>query len=375
MESFDVAIIGGGIIGGAIAFELAQRKLRVVILDRQQPGREASWAAAGMLAPVPDSPADAPLMPLAKASFKLYPDFVAAVESASGAGTGFRRKPTIHAFFPPQGESERDSMITDLRRVNVAAEPISTAEARAAEPALSESVQAAVLLPKEASIEPRLLTEAVFAAAAQHGAQIRTGTAVASLLQEGSRVTGVIAGGSKIAAGRVVLAAGCYSGEIEGLGPYAPTHPVRGQMVALRPEDSQLSHVLRSNRGYVVPRNNGNVVAGSTLETVGFKKYVTPSGLRQVLAAAVELAPALSGAAIVETWAGLRPGTPDELPVLGPTVLVGLVFATGHYRYGILLAPITAKLIREWIVDGRTSEAVERFSPMRFLKARHSAGC
>jgi len=374
MEFFDVAIIGGGIIGGSIAFELAQRRLRVVILERQQPGREASWAAAGMLAPVLDSPADALLMPLAKASFRLYPDFVAAVESASGLRAGFRRKPAIHAFFSPHGESERNAMIADLRRVDVAAEAISAAEARRTEPALGESVQAAVLLPEEASIEPRVLTEAVLAAAARHGAYIRTRVPVTSLQQEGSRVTGLIAGGEKIAASKVVLAAGCFSGAIEGLRRYAPTHPVRGQMVALQPANGTLSHVLRSNRGYVVPRNNGCVVAGSTLENAGFEKYVTPAGLERILAAAVELAPALSDAAILETWAGLRPGTPDELPLLGPTNLEGLLIATGHYRNGILLAPITARLIREWIVDGRTSEPVERFSPLRFLEARRGAG-
>ncbi len=374
MESFDVAIIGGGIIGGSIALELAQRELRVVILDRQQPGHEASWAAAGMLAPVLDSPEDAPLMPLAKASFKLYPDFVSAVESTSGFAAGLRRKPTIHAFFAPHGESERNAMIADLRRVDIAAEAMSAAEARGAEPVLGESVRAAVWLPEEASVEPRILTEAVLAAAARHGAHIRTGVPVTSLLREGSRVAGVIAGGEKIAAGKVVLAAGCYSGGIEGLGRYAPTHPVRGQMVALRPTNGALSHVLRSHRGYVVPRNNGCVVAGSTLENAGFEKCVTPAGLRQILDAAVELAPALSNAVILETWAGLRPGTPDGLPLLGPTDLEGLLIATGHYRNGILLAPITAKLIREWIVDGRTSEATEKFSPLRFLEARRGVG-
>jgi glycine oxidase len=374
MESFDVAIIGGGIIGGSIAFELAQRKLRVVILERQQPGREASWAAAGMLAPVPDSTESAPLMPLARASFALYPDFVAAVESPSGLATGFRRKATIHAFFAPQGEAERNEWIAELRRVNVKADAISAVDARSAEPALGESVRAAVWLPEEASVEPRLLTEAVLVAAARHGARIRTGVPVTSLLRKGSRVSGVIAGGEKIAAGRVVLAAGCYSGGIEGLERYAPTHPVRGQMVALRSANSTLRHVLRSHRGYVVPRNNGSVVAGSTLENAGFEKHVTPAGLRQILDAAVELAPVLSEAAILETWAGLRPGTPDGLPLLGPTDLEGLLIATGHYRNGILLAPITAKLIREWIFDGRTSEAAEKFSPLRFLEARCSAG-
>jgi glycine oxidase len=374
MESFDVAIIGGGIIGGSIAFELAQRKLRVVILERQQPGREASWAAAGMLAPVPDSLESAPLMPLAKASFALYPDFLAAVESLSCLATGFRSEATIHAFFAPHGEAERNELIAELRQVDVKAEAISAADARSAEPALGESVRAAVWLPEEASVEPRLLTEAVLVAAARHGARIRTGVPVTSLLRKGSRVSGVIAGGEKIAAGRVVLAAGCYSGGIEGLERYAPTHPVRGQMVALRSANSTLRHVLRSHRGYVVPRNNGSVVAGSTLENAGFEKHVTPTGLRQILDAAVELAPVLSEAAILETWAGLRPGTPDGLPILGPVDLEGLLIATGHYRNGILLAPITAKLIREWIVEGRTSEAVDKFSPLRFLEARRGAG-
>ena len=149
-----------------------------------------------------------------------------------------------------------------------------------------------------------------------------------------------------------------------------PTRPVRGQMMALRADAVRLRRVLRSGKGYLVPRRDGRVVAGSTSEEVGFENRVTPAGLRQVLNAAVELCPGLAGAEVLETWSGLRPGTPDDLPILGPTDMSGLLIATGHYRNGILLAPVTAKLIREWIVDGRTTFNAEAFSPMRFCADR-----
>src|SRR6266849_3611745 len=307
MESFDVVIIGGGIIGGSIAFELARHKLRIALLDRQQPGLEASWAAAGMLSPAPDSPDAIPLVPLGRASLALYPEFIAAVE--------------------------------------------------------------------EASVDPRALTAAVLAAAAQMGVQIRAGTEVTSLLEQAGRCTGAVAGNKKFSAGHVVLAAGCYSGEIAELARYAPTRPVRGQMVALQSSSVQLGCVLRSTRCYIVPRDDGRpqkLVAGSTLENAGFTKRVTPEGLSKILDAVIELAPGLADAAVAETWSGLRPDTPDHLPVLGPAGIEGLVVATGHYRNGILLAPITAKLIREWLTEQRTSLAWEAFSPLRFAAARRA---
>ncbi len=184
------------------------------------------------------------------------------------------------------------------------------------------------------------------------------------------------AGNEKFLAKHVVVAAGCYSGEIEGLRNYAPTRPVRGQMVALRSFKARLSRVLRTERGYIVPRDDGRpqkLVLGSTLENAGFEKSVTPAGLEQILRATLELVPELADASMLETWSGLRPDTPDHLPVLGPTDIEGLVIATGHYRNGILLAPVTAKLIREWLTEQRTSLPLEAFSPLRFLAAKKSS--
>lgn len=373
MPSFDAAIVGGGIIGGAIASELTRHNLRVVLVDRGQPGREASWAAAGMLSPAPDSPEAVPLVPLARASLELYPEFIARVEDISSRSTGYRRDGALEVFFAPAGEKERDQMLAQHRRFGLPSEAISLDDANRMEPALGSAAQAAAWLPYEASVEPRALTEAVLSAAAKLGVEMRPGAEVTSVVLESGRATGVIAAGTKISAAFVILAAGCYSGEIDWLARYAPTRPVRGQMLSLRPAREGPRRVLRSEHGYVVPREDGRVVAGSTLENAGFEKVVTPSGLLQILSAAVELAPALAQAEVLETWAGLRPDTPDHLPVLGPTDLPGLFIATGHYRNGILLAPITAKLAGEWLTTGSTSIEVGDFSPMRFAEAPRSA--
>lgn len=375
MQSFDVAIVGGGIIGGSIAFELARHKLRVALFDRQQPGREASWAAAGMLSPAPESPDSIPLVPLGRASLDLYPEFVAAVEEVSGCAVGYRGDGALEAIFAGDAERELSTLVALHHGLGLPTQPLRIEEAQHLAPALSRDARAAALLPYEASVDNRALTEAVLAAASRQGVEIRAGLEVTSLVREGGRCIGVVAGGERISVGDVVLAAGCYSGEIEGLRGYTPTRPVRGQMVALRSAKVQLECVLRSSRGYVVPRNDGRLIAGSTVENAGFEKRVTPAGLQQILRAALELAPDLADAAIVETWCGLRPDTPDHLPVLGPTDVEGLVVATGHYRNGILLAPITAKLTREWLTDRHTSFNLEAFSPLRFLRAaRHATG-
>ena len=378
MSAFDVAIVGGGIIGGSIALELAQQKLRVVLLDRQQPGQEASWAAAGMLSPAPDSPDSIPLVPLGRASLELYPQFIAAVEEASGRKVGCRREGTLEIIFAGDAQRELSTLVALHHGLGLATEALPLDEAHRLEPALSREARAAALLPYEASVDARALTEAVLAAAVKHGVTLRPGTAVTALARETGRCTGVIAGGQKLPAGHVVLAAGCYSGGVEGLSAYAPTRPVRGQMVALRSSKVKLTRVLRSGYGYVVPRDAARpqkLVAGSTLENVGCEKGLTAGGLEHILRAAQELVPDLAGAAIVETWSGLRPDTPDHLPILGPTDIEGLTIATGHYRNGILLAPITAKLIREWLTERRTSLPIAGFSPLRFLAARQSSAC
>jgi glycine oxidase len=382
VKSFDAVIVGGGVIGAAIAFELAGEKLRVLVIDRQQPGRETSWAAAGMLSPGPDSPEAVPLVPLGKESLQLYPEFVAGVEEASGTSVDFVREGTFELFGGGDGEIARDKMIEEYRELGLAIETISVEAARALEPELGATAKAAAWLPEEATVDPRLLTEAVLAAAGRRGAEIRGGCAVESLLCERGACTGVVAaGGEKVLGEHVVMAAGVFCGTIKdgvsggagNLARYAPVRPVRGQLVALRSAKVKLKKVLRSSRGYLVPRRDGRIISGSTLENAGFVKQVTPEGIRKILEGAKELAPGLADAEIVEQWAGLRPDSPDHLPIIGPTEMKGLLIATGHYRNGILLAPVTAKIVRDWIVSGKASFLAERFSPLRFTAAKSRA--
>jgi glycine oxidase len=373
VKTYDVVIVGGGIIGGSIAFDLARRDLRVAVVDRQELAREASWAAAGMLSPAPDCPSAIPLVPLGRASLGLYPEFVGAVEEASGLRTGFRKGGAVEVICHGDAERELSTLVALHRGLGLACEPLPLDEAVKMEPALGRDARAAAFLPDECSIEPRALTSAVLAAAASAGAALCPGVEVTSLVFDQKKCAGVkTSGGEIFHAGRVVLAAGCWSSQIPEAAPYAPTLPVRGQMIALRHSGTSIRHVLRSERGYLVPRNleiPQTVVVGSTIENAGYEKLVTSGGVENILSAANELVPELEKAEIIETWCGLRPGSPDQLPILGPVDIEGLVFATGHYRNGILLAPVTAKLIGEWIADHRTSMDWEAFSPLRFQRA------
>lgn len=373
MRTYDVAIIGGGIIGASIALELAAENLRAIVLDRQEPGREASWAAAGMLSPAPDSPRDRLLAPFAREGLQLYPEFVEAIEDASRKSTGYAREGALEVFSGAGAERECDRRVRELRDLKIAAEPISSNAARQVEPAVGASVGAALWLPEEGTVEPRVLMDALLSAARNRGVEIRGSCEVSGIVRERERCTGVLAGGETISAGQVILAAGCFSAEISSDPPLkkiAPTRPVRGQMLALRParDSARLRRAVRSERGYLVPRHDGRIVAGSTIEEAGFEKQVTAAGVRKILDASVQMCPSLASAEVIETWAGLRPGTPDDLPILGPAGVAGLWIATGHYRNGILLAAATAKLFRQWIAGSAPSFDVERFSPMRFAR-------
>jgi glycine oxidase len=367
--SHDVIIIGGGIIGGSIAWELARRGLHPLVLDRQEAGREASWAAAGMLQTAPESADGFPLVPLARASLALYPEFVAAIEADSGRTVGLRRTGAMEIFFSSDAARELSTLIALHHGLGLPAEALPLDEALEIEPALSRHTQAAALLPQECALDSRALTDAVLAAAVAGGAVVLAGVGVESLIVNGARVEGVIAAGHRFAADHVILAAGAFSSRLDAARRYAPTRPVRGQMVALLSSAPPIRRVLRSTRGYIVPRDDARpqrLVAGSTLENAGYEKRVTPEGIARVLEAAQEIVPDLAAAEIVETWSGLRPDTPDHLPILGPTDLEGLTIATGHFRNGILLAPITAKLIAEWITERRVSFEWDIFSPLRF---------
>jgi glycine oxidase len=365
-KRFDVAIAGGGVIGGSVALELARSGLRVAVFDRQQPGQEASWASAGIISPAPENPGMIITVELAKRSAALYPEFVALVEEISGQSTGYRRKGTLEAIFSHDAKEELSTIIALHHGLGLKAEPLRAEDARELEPALSDELEAAVLRPDEASIDNRLLTAAVFEAARRSGAEIFPASRVKGIWREGARCRGLLLENENVEAQWTVIAAGCFSGTIEGISAYAPVKPAKGQMIALRADDLEIERVLWSEKIYLVPRNDGRILAGATVEYVGFDKRVTAGGIEKVLTAAIELAPGLKDARIEETWAGLRPDSADHLPILGPTDLEGLVMATGHFRSGILLTPVTARLIREWITDQKVSLDWDRFSPMRF---------
>jgi len=365
MQSPDALIAGGGLIGCAIARELARRGLRVLVLDRQEPGQEASWAAAGMLTPDAESVEEQALVPLGNASLGLYSEFIGQIEGETGMKTGYRREGALQVFFGDGAEEKLGQWLAAVRRAGFRPEPLGAAELRRAEPALAADAAAGALLAEDGSVDNRLLTQAVAEAARRAGAEIRAGEGVARVVREGGRVTGVETRGGKIAAERVVLAAGCFTAQIAGAERYAPTRPARGQMAALRPAAAPLRRVVRGP-SYLVPRDDGRLLVGATVERVGFEKAVTAAGIGRLLGDAVRMVPALAAAPVVETWSGLRPDTPDHLPILGPADVEGLWLATGHYRNGILLAPATARALGEWIVEGRTSLPVEGFSPLRF---------
>jgi glycine oxidase len=370
MKTYDVIIAGGGIIGGAIAFELARHKLRVLVVDRQSPGQEASWAAAGMLSPAPDSADAIALVPLASASLKIYTEFVSTVESASGMSTGFRPYGAIEILFGADAENKLSAMIAQHHKLGLDTEVLHVEDAAVLEPHINREIRAAALLRSEAAVDNRAFTNAILRAAEITGVEFRANSSVEKLnLDNEGKCVGVIAEGKQIFANHVVIAAGFASGSIEGIAQYAPTIPMRGQMVALQSARVDLHRVIRSEHGYIVPRGNGRCVTGSTIENVGVEKCITPQGINKILRAAVEMIPALKDAAIVETWCGLRPDTPDHLPSLGQTDIEGLLIATGHFRNGILLAPITAKLIAGWITSQQTNASWEVFSPMRFAKS------
>jgi glycine oxidase len=377
MKSYDVLVIGGGIIGGSIAFRLAQQNLSVALLDQQDFGREASWAAAGMLSPAPDSSADIPLVPFGRASLGLYPAFVEEVEEVSELAAHYRPRGAMELFFSADAERRLSTLVALHHALGLPTEPLPLDEARKLEPALGREVRAAALLPYEASVDNRALTLAVLAAAASSDVTMLPNTGVTELLHHAHKCTGVLAGGETYTAGNVVLAAGAFSGKIAGLSPALATRPIRGQMLAFRSAAARLRGVVRSEHAYLVPRDDAEsqwIVAGSTIEDAGFEKRVTPQGIEHILSAIQEMVPELAGAEITETWCGLRPDTPDHLPLLGPARLQNLAVATGHYRNGILLAPITAKLICEWITEGRVSMDWEIFNPERFANAQAAPG-
>lgn len=363
----DVVVIGGGLVGSSIAFELARQKLRVVVLDSGQPAGEASWAAAGMLTLAAEAGTDEHLFRLARASLEEYPAFITAVESMSGIHTGYRRCGALELFFGADGVQAQRQHGARLAGFRIVAEELGSSKVQALEPAVNPEVTAAIRLHDEAVVDSRRLTRAVLVAAQRLGVEIRPGTPARAVQAEAKGCEVVLASGEHLAAGHVVIAAGAASTQLGGVGRYAPTRPARGQIVVLEGSRLPLQHTLRTPGGYLVAHDDGRLLAGSTVEDAGFEHAVTAGGLLHILQTAVRMVPDVARLPVLETYSGLRPDTPDHLPILGPTDLPGVSVATGHFRNGILLAPVTARLARAWILGEPTDISLEPFSPLRFL--------
>ncbi len=374
MKLYDAVVAGGGLIGASIAFELAAEGLSVAVFDAQHPGREASWASAGMISPAPESSEMASLLPISMASVRLYPEFIQRVEELSSRTVGYRKDGALEVLLNGTGQAEMDEILALHHGAGLRAEALSGPEAREIEPALTGELRAAIHRPDEASLDNRLLTEATLEAARRKSAEIFPGNGAKALWTGGARCKGLQLQNGRVEARWTVIAAGCFSALIEGVTTYAPVTPAKGQMMALRCNSVNLRKDLWSGHMYLVPRHDGRIIAGSTVEYEGFDRNVTVAGMRKILSGAISLVPALESARIEETWAGLRPDTPDHLPILGPTDLDGLLIATGHFRSGILLTPVTARLIREWVTTQKVTEDWAPFSPMRFQQVRQSRG-
>jgi glycine oxidase len=362
MKSSDVHIVGGGIIGCAIGLALAEEKLSVTVIERGEPGREASWAAAGMLAPSSEHHEAAALAELARASAALYSAWVRKLAEQSSIDIGYRTEGTLQLAFT---EEEAQSLAALPAAVG---EKLTPEEARRREPALSEKIAAAVFLPDDVQVDNRLLLEALLESCRRAGVNFRPGTEVSDILLQNRRALGVrTADGARLEAGLTINAAGCWAAQLgQAATRRAPTRPVRGQVLLLQSERPLLRHVVRSTRVYVVPRADGRLLVGSTMEEAGFDKSVTPEALRRLAAGARALLADSSPLRFAEAWAGLRPGSPDGLPILGATEWEHYYVASGHFRNGILLAPVTARLMTEVILDRTPSLPLEPFSPLRF---------
>jgi len=369
MSTFDAVIAGAGLIGASIALELAEAGLKVGLYDAHEPGREASWASAGMISPAPENPDMIPFVPMSLASVALYPDFIRKVEELAGVRVGYRKDGALDVIVDGDAQEELSTVIALQHGVGLKAEALSAEQARKMEPALTDEMQAAVFREDEASLDTRVFTDAALKAAQRKGVQIFAGNGAKALWKAGERCKGLVLEKGQVEAKWTVIAAGCFSARIEGVAPYAPVFPAKGQMMALRCESVEIHHVLWLEHTYLVPRNDGRIIAGSTIERTGFDHDVTAGGLKKILNEATKLAPGLEKARIEEAWAGLRPDSPDHLPIIGPTDLDGLLIATGHFRSGILLAPVTARLIHDWVNEQKVTVDWERLSPMRFLEA------
>jgi glycine oxidase len=375
-----VVVIGAGVIGLSVAWRAAQHGLDVTVAD-PAPGRGASYVAAGMLSPVAEAKhAERELARLGLESLARYPAFTAELTALTGQPTGFRETGTLQVGY----DADDVAMLGELRELQESlgrpVRQLTGRECRAMEPMLDPAIRGGLLVTGDGSVDPRLLVPALLAAAQRTGARL-IGRQVTEVLSDGGRACGVrLAGGAPVEADWVVLAAGWSSARLGGLpdGAAPPVRPVKGQILRLRSgggpggaaEPPLLSRsvrgIIHGSSVYLIPRQDGELVIGATQEELGADLRVTAGGVWELLRDARTLLPGLTELEFAEAIAGLRPGTPDNAPVLGPSGPPGLVLATGHFRNGVLLAPVTADIIAEYLATGQLPAIAAPFTAARF---------
>lgn len=379
-SSADVVVVGGGVIGLTIARALAQRGLRkVILIERGQPGSEASWAAGGILAPQIEADCANDFFRLACASRDIYPAFAQRLSEETGMDLHFDQQGTLYLAFTEADETELRRTCTWQSRNGFAVEWLKADEAQKLEPKISPAIRCALRFPDDWQIDNRRLVSALIEANKKLCVRLIANCEVTSVRTKARAVSGIETSSGSISSPLVILAGGAWTSSISVQGispPQLRIEPVRGQMLCFRPADAVTRHVLFSSSGYLVPRCDGRLLAGSTAEHVGFDKRVTSEGIAVINSLARQIVPELQQLPLTDSWAGFRPCAPDGLPVIGPSERVeGLIYATGHYRNGILLAPITGELIAAIVTSAVAPRELKSFSPDRFesLKAMPAA--
>ncbi len=366
-----VLIIGGGIIGCAIAWRLASEKAKVTVFERGRLGQEASWAAQGMIAPQAEAEGPGPFVDFCVRGQAAYESIHDRLMHESGIDPEYDRRGVLYVALDERERGELADRARWQRAAGLKVDELTGRQAREIAPALSPEVIYALNFPRDQRLDNRKLTQSYVSAAAKAGAEFIEGAEVDGVVSSGGKAVGVKLGdGSTREADVIVNAAGAWSSQIRGLEADAvELRPIRGQIICFESRPAVLEPAIFSLRGTLVPRRDGRLLAGSTREEAGFNKTVTLEGMERIVRSARSLIPSLANVAFREAWAGLRPAVADLLPVLGPSPsLANVVYATAHFRSGILLSALTAELIAA-IVAGRPSPVdLTPFSPARFLK-------
>lgn len=377
-----VVIIGGGIVGCACAYELAKTGVRVTLLEYGKTGMQSTNAAAGMLAPIIESDGPGPMRDAGIAALRAYPALIAELEAACGFDIELRLDGILKVAFEDDDIDELRSRFERQRAGGFDVEWLDAAMCRELEPRISERVAGGVFSASEGGVSNQLLALALERAAIALGVDVRQRAPATGFAASAGVVTGVRAGDASLQADTIIIAAGARSGQIAALLPRlrnsaaagarhrtsaVPVRPIRGQMIALGGMSTPIRHIVWGPEGYLVPRANGIVFAGATVEDVGFRRLTTAAGIRAMRTMASELVPQLGAAKVLFDWAGLRPGSADGLPIIGPLpAYPNIVAASGHYRNGILLGPLTGVWIARGIASGDWSHIPPAFAASRF---------